>query len=302
MIASVTLNPAVDYTVELRESLADEDIVRTGEFRYDAGGKGINVSKYLLELGVETVATGVAGGFLGEYLLDQLAAAGLAADFADADGNTRLNTTVLDPAAEYKINQDGPTVSATAIDEITDLLAAHAPETVVVAGSLPDGVGPEAIDLIAGAGPWETVVDVHGGALAALEGSYALCKPNDEELAAATGEAVEGIDDAVEAARALRERGFDRVLASLGGDGAVLVSDDGALYAPPLDVEVVDTVGAGDALLAGALAARARGDPDEAALRYGVAVASRVVSISGTRTPSFAGVAADAESVDVASR
>lgn len=299
MIASVTLNPAVDYTVELSESLAAGTVARTTDHRYDAGGKGINVSKYLVGLDVETVATGVAGGFLGRYLLEQLSAQGIAADFVEIDGETRLNTTVLEPTEEYKINQNGPHVPAIAVEDLVDRLREYGPRRVVVAGSLPPGCNPETIDLLAEAGPWETVVDVDGATLSALDAEYALCKPNVDELAAATGRRIDGVESALGAARELRADGFDRVVASLGGEGAVMVTPEQSLHAPAREIEVVDTVGAGDALLAGVLASRLRGDSDAEALSQGIAVASRVVSVSGTRAPSLAGVRDDRESIAV---
>ncbi|WP_306052585.1 1-phosphofructokinase [Natronococcus wangiae] len=302
MIASVTLNPAIDYTVELSESLAPGAVTRATDHRYDAGGKGINVSKYLVGLDVETVATGVAGGFLGRYLLEQLAAQGIAADFVEIDGETRLNTTVLEPSDELKINQNGPRVPALAIDGLLDRLRAYDPERVVVAGSLPPGCTSETIDLLAEAGPWETVVDVDGMTLSALDAEYALCKPNVEELAAATDRRIDDVQSALEAASDLRAEGFDRVVASLGGEGAVMATPEQSLHAPARDVEVVDTVGAGDALLAGVLASRSRGESDSEALSEGIAVASRVVSVSGTRAPSLAGVRDDRESIVVSAR
>ncbi|NUC71068.1 1-phosphofructokinase [Haloterrigena sp. SYSU A558-1] len=299
MIASVTLNPAVDYTVELSEPLTDGAVARSDEHRYDAGGKGINVSKYLTELGVETVATGVAGGFLGRSLLERLSAAAIDADFVEIDGETRLNTTLLGPDGEYKINQNGPRIAPPAIEEIVDTLREYDPETVVIAGSLPPGTGPETIDRLAAAGPWETVVDVGGATLADLEAEYALCKPNHEELAAATGRRVDDVQSAIAAAEELQTDGFERVVASLGADGAIMATPDRTLRAPAADVDVVDTVGAGDALLSGVLAARTRQESDAVALRSGVAVASRVVSVSGTRAPSLTGLRDERESISV---
>ncbi|ELZ18424.1 1-phosphofructokinase [Haloterrigena salina JCM 13891] len=299
MIASVTLNPAVDYTVELSEPLTEGAVARSDEHRYDAGGKGINVSKYLTELGVETVATGVVGGFLGRSLLERLSAAAIDADFVEIDGETRLNTTLLGPDGEYKINQNGPQVAPSAVEEIVDTLQRYDPETVVIAGSLPPGTGPETIDRLAAAGSWETVVDVGGATLADLEAEYALCKPNHDELAAATGRRVDDVQSAIAAAEELQTAGFERVVASLGADGAIMATPDRTLHAPAADVDVVDTVGAGDALLSGVLAARARQESDAVALRSGVAVASRVVSVSGTRAPSLTGLRDERESISV---
>ncbi|SFL56759.1 1-phosphofructokinase [Halogranum rubrum] len=285
MILTVTLNPAVDHTLQLEDELTPDTVARTDSAQFDPGGKGINVSKYLVSLDVETVATGYVGDFLGRFLQEELTARDIPNDFVEISGCTRLNTTVLTPQSEFKINQNGPTVDEMAVESIVETIERYEPETVVVAGSLPPGVGPEILDRIADAGSWDTVVDVGGDVLRKLDAEYALCKPNREELAAALGEEIESLDDAFAATRSLQERGFERVVTSLGGDGAIMATPDAVLYTPALDVDVVDTVGAGDALLSGVLADRERGGSDESALRAGVAVASRVVSVSGTSVP-----------------
>lgn len=286
MILTVTLNPAVDHTVRLDEPLDASTIHRTDEARFDAGGKGINVSKYLDEFGAETTATGILGGFLGSFIESQLSADGISHDFVDIDGQTRLNTTVLTDE-EYKINHTGPKVDTSTIDAIIERIVAHDPETVVIAGSLPSSLDVPAIDRISAAGGWKTVVDIGGEDLTRLTGSYALCKPNREELATATGEATTTVEECLHAAELLQSDGFDRVIASLGADGAVLATDSNTRHVPALDIDVVDTVGAGDALLAGVLAEFADGSTDEKSLRTGVAIASRVVSMPGTTVPSL---------------
>jgi 1-phosphofructokinase len=156
---------------------------------------------------------------------------------------------------------------------------------VLVGGSLPPGLSPDAIDRIATGGDWETIVDTGGDVLRELDAQYGLCKPNRAELGEATGADVSTVEGCADAAAAFRERGFDRVLASLGADGAVLVGDAGRLYAEALDIDVVDTVGAGDALLSGVLSAWEAGADDETALRTGVAVSSQVVQRAGTAVP-----------------
>lgn len=299
MILTVTLNPAVDHTLQLEDELTSDTVARTNGAQFDPGGKGINVSKYLVELEVETVATGYVGSFLGEFLQEELTSRGIRNDFVEISGCTRLNTTILTPHSEFKVNQNGPTVDGTDVESIVETLERYGPRIVVIAGSLPPGVGPETIDSIAEAGPWETVVDVGGDVLSELEAEYALCKPNREELAATTGEDIDSLDDAFSAARRLRERGFERVVASLGGDGAIMATPDTVLHTPALDVDVVDTVGAGDALLSGVLAERERGGTDEAALRAGVAVASRVVGVSGTSVPPLDNVLASVDEMTV---
>lgn len=287
MIVTVTLNPAVDHTITVQGDLEPGEVTRTGLAQYDAGGKGINVSKYLAAMGAETLATGVVGGPLGRYVEDRLDHEGIQNDFVEMGGDTRLNTTILADDGEYKLNQPGHRVHSTTVDDVIAVLDSYDPTAVVVAGSLPPGLGPDAVDRIAGAGDWDAVVDVRGPVLRRLQAGYALAAPNREELAAATGQPTSTVSECKEAAAALRERGFDRVLASLGPDGAVLASSSGVISAPGTDVDVVDTAGAGDALLAGVLSTLIRRESDRAALRHGMAAASRVVGVQGTTVPSL---------------
>jgi 1-phosphofructokinase len=298
VILTVTYNPAVDQTMTFEEPLASETVNRATDARFDAGGKGINVSQFLAAMETDTVATGLLGGFTGEFVTDQLDTAGILTDFVAVDEPTRLNTTALADGTEYKLNQDGPTVGQGVVDDLVDSIAAHDPDRVLVGGSLPPGLDVDAIDRIATTGQWRTAVDVEGDLLRELDADYALCKPNREELAAATGASVETIEDCAAAAEQLRKQGFERVVASLGGDGAVLVGPDGAVYAEPLPVDVVDTVGAGDALLSGVLASLDRGEDDALALATGVAVASRVVEQAGTSVPDLSGVPEDRTAVE----
>lgn len=299
MIVTVTLNPAVDYTVQLDEGPTPGAVARTDAARFDPGGKGINVSKYLIGLDIDTTATGIVGDFPGRYLTASLTDDGIPNDFVEISGRTRLNTTVLTPDSEYKINQDGPVVDDRAVDGVVEKIRRHDPETVVVAGSLPPNVGSEAIDRITTAGPWRTVVDLNGSLLCELEADYALCKPNKAELADATGRSVETVEEGVAAARTLQQRGFERVVASLGPDGAVMVTPDAAFHTSALDADIVDTVGAGDALLAGTLAQRRLDGSDESVLRAGVAVAARVVAVSGTRVPSLTDIRAEMDEIAI---
>jgi 1-phosphofructokinase len=286
-VVTVTFNPAIDYTVRTGP-LTDGKVARTDDARFDAGGKGINVAGYLHALDVPSVATGLLGGFTGSFIRTRLDESDIAHDFVPLPDNTRLNVTLSTPDAEYKINHCGPTVDADAVARVVERIEAHDPGTVVVGGSLPPGLDVGAVDAIADAGGWETVVDVDGAALSRLDATYAACKPNREELHEATGLPVDTVEECVAAAEALRERGYQRVVASLGPDGALLVSDAGTTRVPAADVDVVDTVGAGDALLSGVLAGWVRGYDDEDALGLGVGVATCVVGTAGTAADAVA--------------
>lgn len=297
MIATVTFNPAIDLTTRV-DGLPAGRVTRTDTQRFDAAGKGVNVTQYLDALGTASVATGPVGGFTGRYVREALEADGIRHDLVEIDGTTRVNITVAAPGAEYKINHSGPRMDPGIVDRIAERLEAHEPGTVVVSGSLPPGLDGTAIDRIA-AGDWATVVDVGGTLLAGLTGGYRLCKPNREELGDATGMPTGTRDEVVAAAAALRETGYAAVLVSLGEEGAILVDGEEPLYAAAPEVAVADTVGAGDAVLAGFLAARDRGADRAETLRTGIALASRVVATSGTQVPDMDGFADDVEAVTV---
>lgn len=299
MIVTVTYNPAVDQTVQFDEPMAPDRVLRATDAHFDAGGKGINAAQLLTAMDRPCVATGLLGGFTGAFIGDELRADGVETAFVDVDGTTRLNTTAIADAEEYKLNQSGPVVDAAVVDALLDRVAAQDPDRVLVGGSLPPGLSADAIDRIAAGGDWETVVDTGGDLLRELDAHYGLCKPNREELGEATGADVSSVEGCARAADRFRARGFDRVLASMGGDGAVLASEDGLLFARALDVDVVDTVGAGDALLAGVLGAWEAGADDETALRTGVAVSSQVVQQAGTAVPDLSEIESVRERVSV---
>lgn len=286
MILTVTLNPAVDHTLAI-ETLPTKGKVNRASWggQFDAGGKGINVSQYLDTLGIETIATGLLGGFTGAFIETELVEEHFETAFGAVAEPTRINTTVLAADGEYKFNERGPTATAEDVDRLIEQIREYTPDRVAIAGSLPPGLTAEAIDRIARAGEWQTSIDVGGNLLTELSGAYEICKPNREELAEAVGRDVESIEDAVAASRGLLEAGYERVVTSLGADGAVLVTDETALYAPAVETDVVDTVGAGDSLFAGVLSALDRGESDEDALATGVALASAVVTTAGTSAP-----------------
>jgi 1-phosphofructokinase len=283
MILTVTPNPAVDQTIEMDEELAADAVQRSTGARFDSGGNGINVSQFVQALGGQTMATGIVGGFTGYFITENLKTFDVETDFCEIETQpTRMNTTVLTPDSEYHLNQSGPNVEHDIVEELIDVLQAHDPDVVNIGGSLPPGMDDDAVDELAGAGDWDTAVDVHGELLPDLEETYEYVKPNRPELTAATGIEINSIDDCAEAARELQSRGFERVIASMGGEGAMMITPEKTLYAPGLDVEVVDTVGAGDSLFAAVLWAFEQGWDDEKALRAGVATSSKLVGVTGT--------------------
>lgn len=284
MILTVTFNPAIDHTYILDEDLEDGNISRTEKSRFDAGGKGINVSSYLSSLGLDSVATGFLGGFTGKFIRSELDDQGLDYDFVEG-GRTRINTTVVANSEEYKINHSGPETHEENVKKVIEKIRERNPEAIVISGSLPPGIDYTAIERIKNEVSSKVVVDLSGDVLAELNEDYFLAKPNEEELSKATGIEVNSVKSAVEASEVLLERGFQNVLASLGEKGALLSSDDQRIYAKGLDVEVVDTTGAGDAMLSATISELLEGKDKFESLKNGLAFSTIVVQTSGTQIP-----------------
>ncbi|GIH70723.1 1-phosphofructokinase [Sphaerimonospora thailandensis] len=288
MILTLTLNPSLDRTIEIA-ALDRGAVIRAAAARLDPGGKGVNVSRALLANRVESCAVVPYGGHEGRQLVDLLSREGIDMITVPIAGATRSNVTLAEPDGTVtKINEPGTAMSAAELEAVAEAIldTAHAADWVVASGSLPPGVP---VDVYAGlcrrfadAG-MNVAVDTSGPALPiATAAGPALIKPNREELAEATGMALTCLGDVIEAAEKLRALGAATVLASIGPDGAVLVQDGGTWYGECPVAEPRSTVGAGDAMLAGFLAAGARG---EAALVEALAWGTAAVALPGSRMP-----------------
>ncbi|GAA3741270.1 1-phosphofructokinase [Plantactinospora mayteni] len=288
MILTVTLNPSLDRAMEI-DLLARGEVIRAASAHLDPGGKGVNVSRALLANGVPSRAVLPVGGEEGAQLVRLLEGEGVELLVVPIAGRTRSNITLAEPDGTVtKINESGPVLAGSEFAEVTRavLAAAGSADWVVACGSVPPGLPATAFgDLCArlvDAGV-RLAVDTSGPALrAAAEAGVALVKPNREELAEAVGVPLRSLGDVVDAAVQLRSWGAGTVLASLGADGAVLVDAKGVLTGESPVPQPKSTVGAGDALLAGFLAAGARG-PD--ALAEGLAWGAAAVSLPGSRMP-----------------
>ncbi|MFK3984378.1 1-phosphofructokinase [Micromonospora sp. NPDC050397] len=297
MIVTVTLNPSLDRAMEI-DALVRGEVIRAASAHIDPGGKGVNVSRALLANGVASRAVVPCGGDEGAQLVSMLTAEGVDLVAVPIAGRTRSNVTLAEPDGTVtKINESGPVLSPDEFARVTEavLAAADAARWVVACGSVPPGLPVRAFGelcaRLVGAGV-RLAVDTSGPALrAAARAGAALLKPNREELAEAVATPLHSLGDVVEAARRLREEGAGAVLASLGPDGAVLVDEHGVLTGESTVRHPRSTVGAGDALLAGFLAAGATG-PE--ALAEGIAWGAAAVSLPGSRMPGPADLDRDA--------
>ena len=280
MIYTVTLNPAIDYVVRLAAPMQAGAVNRAAGEDYVLGGKGINVSGVLAELGCPSVALGFVAGQTGVWLEAGLRAQGLQTDFIHlAQGMTRINVKVKD-GQETELNGVGPVIPDEAMQALQQKLAALQPQDVLVlAGSVPASLPGNTYEvLLSGLRNKQvrTVVDASGALLAkVLPLTPFLIKPNREELAELVGRVLPDEEAVAQAARKLQQQGARNVLVSMAGDGALLLDETGALHrsAAPQG-KVVNSVGAGDSMLAGFVAGFLQTGSYQEALRLGTACGS----------------------------
>ncbi|MFE3600913.1 1-phosphofructokinase [Streptomyces sp. NPDC059096] len=292
MILTVTPNPSLDRTYEV-PALDRGEVLRATAERMDPGGKGVNVSRAVAAAGRPTVAVLPLGGAPGALVAELLAGQGIAVAPVPVAGATRSNIALAEPDGTLtKINAPGPELTAAESESLLDVvrtqIRAHSGSSAWIAccGSLPRGLAPEwYAELVAGAhrAGARIALDTSGPSLlAALRERPDVVKPNAEELAQAVGRPLTTVGDAVKAAEELRTYGAAAVLASLGADGQLLVAEAGTYFGSATVATVRSNVGAGDASLAGFLAAGGEG-PE--ALASAVAHGAAAVQLPGSVMP-----------------
>lgn len=281
MIATVTLNPAVDYTACIAKPLEKGMVNRTASEHITAGGKGINVSYVLHELHEDTCIYGFSAGAVGAMLRAQVLSWGIRADWLELEGqNNRINLKIEESGVVTELNVTGVSVPAEQIANLAEKLRVYGENDIIVlAGSIPRGADSRLyadIMAVLHENGVRFAVDAEGEPLRAVLPYHPfVVKPNLPELCGLFGVEITRWQEAVSYGRKLQQMGAENVLLSLGGDGALLLTADGAVWR--LDAphsEVVNTVGAGDSMLAGFLAGAAKGWAMADCLRLGVAAGS----------------------------
>ncbi len=290
MIITVTLNPAVDHTLDLLH-LTLGDTNRVQNSRIDPGGKGINVSRVLQELQRESMASGLAPGSLGRFVEHSLLERGILCDFVHTRGQTRTNLTVVDESLHETtlLSYRGPEIDPRHLDTLQTKLRRYisSGDWLVVAGSIPPPIEASAyeklIELgrVAGA---KTVLDADAEALAAgLRGKPDLVKTNHHEAERLLNVELDDEASLENAAREMRRAGAGTAVVTAGRRGAVAVTEAEVWWAWPPDVDVVSSVGAGDAFLAGMLLQLSDGVSMEVALRWATAAGAAACLSPGTQ-------------------
>ncbi len=285
-IATLTLNPALDKTLDV-EAVVAERKLRGANPRLDPGGGGVNVARAVAKLGGAASAIYCAGGPTGEMLKTRLEAETIAQHRVPVAGWTRENLTVNETSTglQYRFGAPGPRMTRGEFEAVLTTLDAVSADILVLSGSLPEGVAADAYARIASrAGSTKVLVDTSGPALkAALGSGLFLIKPNLRELASLVGRDIETEDHLVRAARGLVSQGAaEIVLVSLGAAGALLATERGATRILAPTVRPASKIGAGDSMVAGFALSLARGWTIEAAGRYAVAAGAAAVMTPGT--------------------
>lgn len=287
-IATLTLNPCLDVSYEFQSLIPDQK-VRADHTRFDPGGNGLNIGRALKRLDVRAANCTLLAGEIGLLVKRLLADKLENLKTVPLAGETRINCAILErsPRVQYELDGIGPEVGARELADVSErFLQAASGGFGVLTGSLPAGV-PDHIygDLAAqlhGRGA-QAVVDTRGAALNhALAQHPFLIKPNRYELELHVGHDLPTLEAVVEAARRIQQAGVTYVCVSLGSDGAVLVGPENAYQAASPKIDLRSTVGAGDSLVAGLVAAFARGQTPAEALRLGVCCGAGTAAQPGT--------------------
>lgn len=277
MIYTVTLNPSLDYLLTL-DDLSIGSLNRSKSDYFLPGGKGINVSQVLTAFGVPSNALGFTGGFTGREVERLLQTAGITADFISVRGDTRVNVK-LRAAEETEVNATGPKIDSLQFEELKAQirnLSSH--DVLVLSGSIPSSLPADTYEQFArlcNDSRIRFVVDAEGESLLkTLPYRPFLIKPNHHELGEMVGAEVSTLKDAVKHAKTLIQLGAQQVIVSLAGEGAVYVSESLSLIANAPKGTVRGSVGAGDSMVAGFLAALAQKESIEHAFRKAIASGS----------------------------
>lgn len=293
MIVTVTMNPAIDKTVDI-DRLERGDLNRIKRVELDAGGKGINVSKTIKELGGKSIATGFVGGINGTIIKHVLADQGIETDFVEVNGETRTNLKVVEESGEVtELNEPGPEVSEEQLEDLLKRLDGYAgPETLfVLAGSIPKGIPTDIYRRITESAHRKgakVLLDADGPLFSeSLKAAPDMLKPNRSEL-----ERYYRMDyraseqELVTMGQGLLDNGTHMAVISMGQMGAVFLTREKQYRCPGLLVKAHSTVGAGDALVGAMAYGWDEKLPLEDCIRLCMGASAGAVTSIGTKPPS----------------
>lgn len=279
MIYTVTLNPSLDYFITVKDFTLGR-VNRTEKEMMFPGGKGINVSMVLKNMGITSTTLGFVAGFTGHEIKKRVEQFGLTEDFIEVkEGSSRINVK-LHSNEESEINGKGPVITPEDVEILmTRLKALRDGDVLVLAGSIPDRVSKRIYgDMMSCLQEKDVmvVVDATGDLLMNVLSYHPfLIKPNHFELGELFGVEIKSRDEVIPYAKRLQKKGAGNVLVSMAGEGAVLVAEDGTIYESEAPGgTVVNSVGAGDSMVAGFLYGYMTEKSYEKAFYYGLCTGS----------------------------
>ena len=276
MIYTLTLNPALDYDIYM-DSFQEGDLNLSKEVNIRAGGKGINVSKLLANLGIKSKALGYTAGFTGDFIKKNLYDEGIESDFVELDGITRINVKINNNSKETEIAGLSPKITKEAEEKLIEKISKlQKDDILILSGSIPGSIERNIYKKLAEMLPEGTkiVLDTRGNLLKEnLNGNF-LIKPNIAELEEMFETKLNTTADIIEKCAYFLERNVKNVIVSMGGKGALLVNKEGAYLAGAPKGELINSVGAGDSMVAGFIAGIETGRSPEDSFRLAVASGS----------------------------
>jgi 1-phosphofructokinase len=277
MIYTITFNPAIDYIIQVNDFRPGIINKVESDYKYP-GGKGINVSRVLNNLNVKSIALGFLGGFTGTFIKECLKSEGVATDFIDVNGDTRINIK-LKSQEETEINGAGPSIEEKDLEKLFGKIESlNSEDFLVLSGnvqkSLPRDIYAQ-IQRKCSANNVKVVVDTTGEALlCTLKYNPFLIKPNNHELAELFNVEVDTKEKIIHYAKELLKMGAQNVIVSMAAEGALLISKEGIFHASAPKGTVQNSVGAGDSLIGGFLASYSENSNLVEAFRWGAAAGS----------------------------
>ncbi len=295
MIITLTLNPAIDKTIEVPNLTLGTVNRITDNYHVEVGGKGINVSKVLKELGSSSKAIGIVGGTNGDIIKKYLDEKHLEYEFVDGKMNTRINLKIVDPESKLttEINESGGPYEFEVYEKLKKVLCINIRkgDIVILAGSLPKGADPNyynqliALCMEKGA---KVYLDIEGELLQkAILLKPHVIKPNLNELESMFHKKFESKIDIVNAARTILLSGVETVIISMGEHGALFAKKDKIISAKGLNVKTKSTVGAGDAMVAAFAYSEERKLSFHEGVKLSIATSAAKVMLEGTTAPTL---------------
>lgn len=281
MITTITLNVSVDKAYHINETVESGKVIRVSTCNMTAGGKGLNVSRVIKMCGEDILATGFVGGHTGALAEQLLQNDEIKSKFVHTKGETRncinildqnnISTEFLEPGAP--VSKDEKDLFIKQFDEILDNT-----NVVAISGSAPQGLDKDIykvlIDMAKKKGK-KVILDTSGDLLReGIKACPTMIKPNSEEMESLLKISINNRDEIIKSAIKLHQSGIEVVVVSLGGEGALLVSKDGIYQGKPPKIQVVNTVGCGDSMVAAFAVGFERGYSPLESLKYAVSVSA----------------------------